>query len=180
MTALPTFSGCALASRTDLCPPRIAAMTGEMTLAGQVLPVGGLREKLTSAHRSGIKKVLAPLACKPDIEHNVRALFASSFPRWLRDSPPSLTMLFLSDSLLLFAGSRIGQGGPRDCLRRERRRSVRSRAVSCRLGHDRNTNAHSSLPNPPCRIRHAFAGQPIADKVDALAHVLMPREESSR
>ncbi|ORY88801.1 Lon protease C-terminal proteolytic domain-domain-containing protein [Leucosporidium creatinivorum] len=47
------------------------AMTGEMTLAGQVLPVGGLKEKILAAHRAGIKKIIAPAACRPDIEHNV-------------------------------------------------------------------------------------------------------------
>ncbi|EHS62890.1 lon-like ATP-dependent protease [Puccinia graminis f. sp. tritici CRL 75-36-700-3] len=47
------------------------AMTGEMTLAGQVLPVGGLKEKILAAHRAGIKKILVPAANKPDIEHNV-------------------------------------------------------------------------------------------------------------
>ncbi|KAI5477102.1 serine-type endopeptidase [Pseudohyphozyma bogoriensis] len=47
------------------------AMTGEMTLAGQVLPVGGLKEKILAAHRAGIKKILAPDACRADIEHNV-------------------------------------------------------------------------------------------------------------
>ncbi|SCV67494.1 BQ2448_5105 [Microbotryum intermedium] len=47
------------------------AMTGEMTLAGQVLPVGGLKEKILAAHRAGIKKIIAPQACRADIEHNV-------------------------------------------------------------------------------------------------------------
>lgn len=47
-------------------------MTGEMTLAGQVLPVGGLKEKILAAHRAGIKKIIAPAACRADIEHNVR------------------------------------------------------------------------------------------------------------
>ncbi|POW03845.1 hypothetical protein PSHT_11490, partial [Puccinia striiformis] len=47
------------------------AMTGEMTLAGQVLPVGGLKEKILAAHRAGIKKLIVPAANKPDIEHNV-------------------------------------------------------------------------------------------------------------
>jgi ATP-dependent Lon protease len=47
------------------------AMTGEMTLAGQVLPVGGLKEKILAAHRAGIKKIIAPAANRPDIEHNV-------------------------------------------------------------------------------------------------------------
>ncbi|XBC42716.1 MAG: endopeptidase La [Buchnera aphidicola (Kaburagia rhusicola ensigallis)] len=44
------------------------AMTGEITLRGQILTIGGLKEKLLAAHRGGIKKVLIPYENKRDLE----------------------------------------------------------------------------------------------------------------
>ena len=52
------------------------AMTGEVSLQGKVLPVGGIRDKILAAKRQGIKNIILPLANKPDVEE---------IPEWSRD-----------------------------------------------------------------------------------------------
>lgn len=59
----------AVASLLLRCPvKRDVAMTGEITLRGSVLPVGGIKEKLLAAHRAGIREVLVPARNERDLE----------------------------------------------------------------------------------------------------------------
>jgi ATP-dependent Lon protease len=71
------------------------AMTGEITLRGRVLPIGGLKEKLLAAHRGGIKTVLIPKENEKDLEE-----IPDNVKRGLKIIPVSAVDEVLSNALV--------------------------------------------------------------------------------
>jgi ATP-dependent Lon protease len=67
-------------------------MTGEITLRGEVLPIGGLKEKLLAAHRGGIKTVLIP-------EENVKDL--QEIPEEVRNAMEVIPVRWIDNVLEL-------------------------------------------------------------------------------
>jgi ATP-dependent Lon protease len=64
------------------------AMTGEITLRGEVLPIGGLKEKLLAASRGGITTVLIPIENEKDLSEipdNIKDQLSIQPVRWIED-----------------------------------------------------------------------------------------------
>jgi ATP-dependent Lon protease len=74
------------------------AMTGEITLTGQVLPIGGLKEKVLGAKRAGIKKIILPQRNEIDLE---------DIPKEVRDTMTFVPVEELSEVLYHALGKRI-------------------------------------------------------------------------
>ena len=77
----------ALVSTLTKIPVRSdVAMTGEITLRGEVLPIGGLKEKLLAAHRGGITTVLIPIDNEKDladIPDNIKGSLTIKPVKWI-------------------------------------------------------------------------------------------------
>lgn len=63
-----TITTALVSALAQIAVHREIAMTGEMTLRGRVLPIGGLKEKAMAAYRAGVKTVLIPQDNEPDLE----------------------------------------------------------------------------------------------------------------
>ncbi len=74
------------------------AMTGEITLTGQVLPIGGLKEKVLGAKRAGISKILLPKRNEMDLD---------DIPKEVRDTMTFVPVEELSDVLYQALGKRV-------------------------------------------------------------------------
>ncbi|MBT9133429.1 MAG: Lon protease 1 [Firmicutes bacterium] len=70
------------------------AMTGEITLRGRVLPIGGLKEKLLAAHRSGVKTVIVPKDNKRDLDEVPRNILRRLDVRLVEDMSEVLAVAF--------------------------------------------------------------------------------------
>ncbi len=74
------------------------AMTGEMTLTGLVLPIGGVKEKVLAARRAGIKRIVLPMGNKKDlrdlpdpVRKEMEFIFAERIDQVLEALIPKLT-----------------------------------------------------------------------------------------
>ncbi len=62
-----TIATAVISALTNVAVRKDTGMTGEITLRGHVLPIGGLREKLVAAHRTGLKQILIPADNEADL-----------------------------------------------------------------------------------------------------------------
>jgi ATP-dependent Lon protease len=68
-----TMASALLSMLTDRCVRPNLAMTGEITLTGQVLPVGGIKEKVLAANRSGVRELILPFENEVNVREDLKS-----------------------------------------------------------------------------------------------------------
>jgi ATP-dependent Lon protease len=68
-----TMATALLSMLTDKCVKQNLAMTGEITLTGQVLPIGGIKEKVLAAKRSGVTEIIVPAENEVNVLEDLKA-----------------------------------------------------------------------------------------------------------
>ncbi|MFA9381414.1 MAG: S16 family serine protease, partial [Acetanaerobacterium sp.] len=94
-----TMATALVSALTGIPVKREVAMTGEITLRGRVLPIGGLKEKTMAAYRAGVKTVVIPDENRPDLDeidetvkNNLNFVFAEDI-----DTALKTALLFCTD-----------------------------------------------------------------------------------
>ncbi len=107
----------ALVSSLTKIPVRAdVAMTGEITLRGRVLPIGGLKEKLLAAHRGGIKTVLIPdenVRDLKEIPDNIKESLEIHPVKWI-DEVLDIALAYPPEPRTADESSEAGSSKPRD------------------------------------------------------------------
>jgi ATP-dependent Lon protease len=89
-----TLAASILSTLSGTAPKPAVAMTGELTLTGRILPIGGLKEKLLAAIRNGMDRVLIPGANREDweeLDQDIRSAVAVDF---VETAGEAFTLLF--------------------------------------------------------------------------------------
>ena len=73
------------------------AMTGEVSLSGRVLPVGGIKEKVLAAHRAGVRTVILPRRNEKNLMEDVPAVVRHAMTFHLVDSIPEVLRVAFED-----------------------------------------------------------------------------------
>ena len=93
-----TMATAVLSAITEKKVDAKVAMTGEITLRGKVLPIGGLREKLLAARVAGIKKVLIPKDNEKDMEEITQEIIGDMDILYMEDMKDVIKHAFISDT----------------------------------------------------------------------------------